>query len=170
MAAMLLGTTSMAQSVAGVNEQLFRELKKHPNRVAEIGVHRVQVVNDRYEPCATRKEGQYLRMITPDRGGYRVLVWTPDGHLLMAGSALDAAATDLHGPFRYYDAAGVLRAEGSYDHGNKIGAWERYDAQGAALVSKEYDGLDWEGKQVKLGLATKSPTLTSEQAMLIAGE
>ena len=49
----------------------------------------------------------------------------------------------------------TLRAEGRYVDGRKFGTWLRYDDLGRRLSDKQYDGLDWEGKQLKLGLASQ---------------
>ena len=65
----------------------------------------------------------------------------------------------LNGHFRYFDESGTLRAEGDYVNGQKFGTWTRFDDRGASLPAKEYDGLDWDAKQIKLGLASLSASL-----------
>jgi|GEM_PF-1657381 len=138
-----------------VDKELFDLLRKSPALAATCAASRIELVNDRYEPCARRKEARYIRTITPEKHGYTVRVQTPHGFTLMTGHYDDAAALVPHGDFRYYDHAGTLRAEGRYVDGRKFGTWLRYDDLGRRLSDKQYDGLDWEGKQLKLGLASQ---------------
>ncbi len=138
-----------------VDKELFDLLRKEPTRSTTHAASRMDVVNERFEPCARRKEAKYVRTITPAGHGYTVKVQTPHGFTLMTGLFKDAEATIPHGDFRYYDDAGTLRSEGRYVDGRKIGVWHRYDDRGQALSDKKYDGLDWEGLQLKLGLASQ---------------
>lgn len=138
-----------------VDKELFDLLRKQPTLSATHAASRIEVVNDRFEPCSSRKEARYVRTITSASTGYTVRVQTPHGFTLMTGHYADAAATVAHGDFRYYDDAGTLRAEGRFVEGRKFGVWHRYDDRGIRLDSKEYDGLDWEGQQIKLGLASQ---------------
>ena len=138
-----------------VDKELFELLRKQPTLSAMHSASRMDVVNDRFEPCARRKEAKYVRTITPTDHGYQVRVQTPHGFTLMTGTFADANATLAHGDFRFYDDAGTLRSEGRFVDGLKIGVWHRYDDRGQALSDKKYDGLDWEGMQLKLGLASQ---------------
>ncbi len=138
-----------------VDKELFDLIRKLPSLSTTHAESRMDVVNDRFEPCARRKEARYVRTITPIQHGYSVRVQTPHGFTLMTGMFKNEAATVPHGDFRYYDDAGTLRAEGRYVDGRKIGVWHRYDDRGVALSDKKYDGLDWEGMQLKLGLASQ---------------
>ncbi len=138
-----------------VDKELFDLLRKQPSLSTTHAESRMDVVNDRFEACARRKEARYVRTITPVQHGYSVRVQTPYGFTLMTGMFKNEAATVPHGDFRYYDDAGTLRAEGRYVDGRKIGVWHRYDDRGVALPDKKYDGLDWEGMQLKLGLASQ---------------
>lgn len=138
-----------------VDKELFDLLRKQPTVPAIHAESRIEVVNDRFEPCARKKEARYVRTITAVEHGYSVRVQTPHGFTLMTGIFKDEAATIPHGDFRYYDDAGTLRAEGRYVDGRKIGVWHRYDDRGVALSDKKYDGLDWEGMQLKLGLTSQ---------------
>jgi hypothetical protein len=165
----LVFATALVFSLQGINAQsnafpaeeseLFRLLRKDPTQAMIRGGEQVAVVNDRYEPCVKKKEARYLRVIAPDAAGYIVRVLTPHGIVLMHGKCADAQACVPDGQFFYYDDAGTLRAEGRYAKGRKVGTWHRYDDRGVALPDKEYPGLDWDGMQVKLGLATVSARL-----------
>ena len=138
-----------------MDKELFDLLRKQPTLSTTHAASRIDVVNDRFEPCARRKDARYVRTITPKEHGYEVRVQTPHGFTLMIGTFADAAATVAHGDFRYYDDAGTLRAEGRYVDGLKMGLWHRYNDRGQALSDKKYDGLDWEGMQLKLGLTSQ---------------
>ena len=138
-----------------VDKELFDLLRKQPTLSTTHAESRMDVVNDRFEPCIRRKDARYVRIVTPVKHGYSVRVQTPHGFTLMTGMFKNEAATVPHGDFRYYDDAGTLRAEGRYVDGRKIGVWHRYDDRGAALSDKKYDGLDWEGMQLKLGLISQ---------------
>jgi hypothetical protein len=156
--ALLISSGVYAQTSAFPEEdkELFHLLRKNPETVAPRGEGSVQVVDHRYEPCKRKKDARYLRIITPAEEGYTVRVIRPEGGLMMEGASKDAQGLVPHGKFRYYDGFGTLRAEGEYAEGIKTGTWCRFDEHGNALPAKEYDGLDWEGKEVKLGLASKS--------------
>lgn len=149
------GLLAQCSDVPRVDKELFELLRKQPTLSAIHAETRIDVVNDRFEPCARKKEARYVRTITPLKHGYAVRVQTPHGFTLMTGVFKDEGATIPHGDFRYYDDAGTLRAEGRYVDGRKIGVWRRYDDRGIALSDKTYDGLDWEGLQLKLGLASQ---------------
>ena len=138
-----------------VNDELFRQLRRQPALATVIDGHRVQVVNDRYEPCSHKKEARFLLVSTPVGAGHVVHVFGPDGTLLMEGHSLDPVAVVPDGVFRYYHGNGVASAVGRYVNGLKVGVWHRFDRQGGSLPDKEYDGLGWEEKQVKLGLVTE---------------
>lgn len=147
--------SAQCSDVPLVDKELFDLLRKQPMLSATHATSRIDVVNDRFEPCTRRRDARYVRTITPTPHGYSVRVQTPHGFTLMTGMFADADANVPHGDFRYYDDAGTLRAEGRYVDGLKMGVWHRYDDRGQALSDKEYDGLDWEGKQLKLGLASQ---------------
>lgn len=149
------GLQAQCSEVPLVDRELFDLLRKQPTFTTYHVTSRMDLVNDRFESCTKRKEARYVRTITPMSHGYAVRVQTPHGFTLMTGVFKDAAATMPHGDFRYYDDAGTLRAEGRYVDGRKIGVWHRYDDRGVAQSDKQYDGLDWEGLQVKLGLASQ---------------
>jgi hypothetical protein len=137
-------------------KELFHLLRRTPESAVARGGGSVQVVDHRYEPCKRKKEARYLRIVTPAEEGYTVRVVRPEGGVMMEGTSKDAEANVPHGHFRYYDAMGTLRAEGDYADGLKTGIWCRFDEHGNTLPSKEYDGLDWEGRELKLGLASMS--------------
>ena len=170
--ALMLCNAGWGQNDVTVNEDLYRQLRREPARTFQAGDHQVQVVNDRYEACSERRDARYMRVISPDGPGYRVLVWTPRGELLMAGQSLDASGAIPHGDFHYYDQNGTLRSEGRYSNGVKIGVWHRYDAKGQAMSDKEYDGLNWDDEQVKLGLAsiTRADDQLAVDRPVLAGE
>ncbi len=149
------GLQAQCSEVPLVDKELFDLLRKQPTLSTTLAETLIEVVNDRFEPCTKRKDARYVRTITPTVHGYSVRVQTPHGFTLMTGVFKDPDATVAHGDFRYYDDAGMLRAEGRYVDGQKIGVWQRYDDRGQALSDKKYDGLDWEGMQLKLGLASQ---------------
>lgn len=147
-----------------IDRELFDLLRKAPTMSTVHAASRMDVVNDRFESCAHKKEARYVRTVTPAPHGFSVRVQTPHGFTLMTGMFKDEAATIPHGDFRYYDDAGTLRAEGRYVDGRKIGVWHRYDDRGRALSDKRYDGLDWEGMQLQLGLTSQCCSLEDTAA------
>ncbi len=153
--------SALAQSepVAQVETEFFNSYRRNPSGTVVAKPERIELVNARFEPCASKKEALYLREITPVSNGYLLRVVKTDGRVLMTGGSTDPHGKVLNGHFRYYDESGTLRAEGDYVNGQKIGTWTRFDDRGAALPAKEYDGLDWDAKQIKLGLATLSASI-----------
>ncbi len=157
-AVLLLSSASLSaqcSEIPLVDKDFFDLLRKQPTQQAICAESRIEVVNDQFQPCAHRKDARYLRTITPTSNGFAVRVQTPHGFTLMTGHFADPSATVAHGDFRYYDDAGTLRASGRYVDGRKIGVWHRFDDRGQALSDKKYDGLDWEGMQLKLGLTSQ---------------
>lgn len=139
-------------------DPLFKELRKHPTEQVMLNDQRVEVVNARYETCTEKRDVRYLRIMEAEGNGFLVRVIGQYGRPLMIGHTLDAEGRVPHGAFQYFDEAGTLRAEGSFTNGRKVGIWKRYDMMGQMLMEKEYDGLEWDEKQVKLGIATLSRT------------
>ncbi len=159
---MLSAQSTQAQSptFAAVDpDVLFRSMCKAPGKSVIINAQRIDLVNARFEPCTTRNEARYFRVTTPVPDGFLVRVMTLDGVVRMTGACTDATARMPNGPFHYYDDGGTLRAEGRYVNGLKSGIWHRYDDRGASLTDKEYDGLDWPGEQMKLGMTSMSAQL-----------
>jgi hypothetical protein len=154
-------TSAQAQSepVAKVETEFFNSYRRNPPKAVVAKPERIELVNARFEPCASKKEALYLREVTPVSNGYLLRVVKADGRVMMTGASSDPHGKVLNGHFRYYDEGGTLRAEGDYVNGQKIGTWTRFDDRGAELPAKEYDGLDWDAKQIKLGLASLSASL-----------
>lgn len=166
-AALMLSVPALnAQGPASDARELFKELRKEPTRsIVRNGEH-ISAVNARYEPCATKKEARYFRVLTRTPvGQYDARITSPDGRILMRGTYADASGQVPHGSFIYYDDAGTVRAKGAYVNGIKTGTWERFDDRGAMLPPKEYTGLDWDGMQVHIGLASVSATLDQNLAV-----
>lgn len=156
---LLVAQTTLAQGRSSdpITEPLAHvDMPKSAAALPVFGGTRIDMVNARYEPCYDMGEVSYLRVITPTLDGYSVRVIGVDGHIRVQGIASDAFGLVPHGLYRYYDSTGALRSEGAYFNGVKTGTWHRYDDLGLAMTDKEYDGLDWEGQQVKLGLTSVS--------------
>jgi len=150
-------TQAQSSTFAAVDTHvLFRSMRNSPEQPVIINAQRIDLVNARFESCISKKEARYFRVTTPVPDGFLVRVMTLDGAVRMTGACADAAAKMPNGPFHYYDDGGTLRAEGRYVNGLKSGIWHRYDDRGAALSDKEYDGLDWQGEEVKLGMTSMS--------------
>jgi hypothetical protein len=150
-------TAAQGPSRIPVAEQLANPyVQKSPEALPVFGGARMDMVNARYEPCYGTEDVHYLRVITPYLDGYSVHIVGVDGLTRVHGITSDALGLVPHGLFRYYDSTGALRSEGAYVNGVKTGTWHRYDDLGLALTDREYDGLDWEGQQLKLGLTSMS--------------
>lgn len=154
-------TAAMAAPLppAGVAlDEVFRALRKEPLEPVHLEGARYDLVNDRFEPCGSRKEarqhGRFIRRIAPSEHGWSVQVTDTEGVLRMEGNSLDLDGTVFDGPFRFYDANGQLNAEGHFDRGRKAGTWSRYAPNGDRLTAKEYHAEDWDAMQVRLGLAS----------------
>ncbi len=154
-------TSVQAQSepLAQVETEFFNSYRRNPPKAVVAKPERIDLVNARFEPCASKKEGLFVREITPMSNGYLVRIVKADGRVLMTGGSSDPLGKVLNGHFRYYDEDGTLRAEGDYVNNQKFGTWTRFDDRGTSLPAKEYDGLDWDAKQIKLGLASLSASL-----------
>lgn len=142
---------------------IHHELLRTPEASFLANTTRYVMVNDRMEDLRTRKqakrEGRYIKSITPGRIGWCVRVHTLTGRCILEATSLDPTGNVLSGPCTYYDAAGTVRAVGQYERGIKSGTWKRFDARGNELPDKVYYAEDWDGMQVRIGLSTLSPTL-----------
>lgn len=155
----LASAQAQSEPIAKVETEFFNSYRRNPPKSVVAKPERIELVNARFEPCASRKEALYLREITPVANGYLLRVVKADGRVMMTGGSSDPFGKVLNGHFRYYDESGTLRAEGDHVNGQKFGTWTRFDDRGASLPAKEYDGLDWDAKQIKLGLTSLSASL-----------
>lgn len=155
----LASAQAQSEPIAKLETEFFNSYRRNPPKSVVAKPERIELVNARFEPCASRKEALYLREITPVANGYLLRVVKADGQVMMTGGSSDPLGKVLNGHFRYYDGSGTLRAEGDYVNGQKFGTWTRFDDRSGELPAKEYDGLNWDAKQIKLGLASLSASL-----------
>jgi hypothetical protein len=166
---LLAGLSAQAGTGEGLSSHIAsirQELLRAPDATLLLNTTRYVMVNDRLEDLTTRKaakrEGRYIKTITPARIGWSVKAYTLSGVCILDATSLDPMGNVLSGPCTYYDGAGTMRATGQYEHGIKGGTWKRYDDRGNELPEKTYYAEDWDAMQVRVGLSTISPTLEQE--------
>jgi len=57
---------------------------------------------------------------------------------MMAGTYLDAALTLPQGEFVYFFANGMKESQGMYEAGQRVGAWQRWNFDGAQKPDRYY--------------------------------
>ncbi len=60
------------------------------------------------------------------------------GEVMMSGTYLDEALTIPQGEFVYFFANGVKESQGVYEAGQRVGAWQRWNFDGAQKPDRYY--------------------------------
>ena len=60
------------------------------------------------------------------------------GEVMMSGTYLDEALTIPQGEFVYFFANGVKESQGEYEAGQRVGAWQRWNFDGAQKPDRYY--------------------------------
>ncbi|MDP4630473.1 MAG: hypothetical protein NWS89_04960 [Flavobacteriales bacterium] len=60
------------------------------------------------------------------------------GEVMMTGTYLDEALTIPQGEFVYFFANGVKESQGLYEAGQRVGAWQRWNFDGAQKPDRYY--------------------------------
>lgn len=90
-------------------------------------------------PCTRGTATYELRATGTDDGSHPATIHTLDGRLKARGSYADACHLEPHGTFTFYHDNGSVESTGAYVHGERSGAWKRFDLFGRELTEKYYD-------------------------------
>ena len=60
------------------------------------------------------------------------------GEVMMSGTYLDEALTIPQGEFVYFFANGIKESQGLYEAGQRVGAWQRWNFDGAQKPDRYY--------------------------------
>jgi hypothetical protein len=82
---------------------------------------------------------KYTRTITKiGESLYQAQINFQTGELMMTGTYLDEALTIPQGEFVYFFANGTKESQGLYEAGQRVGAWQRWNFDGAQKPDRYY--------------------------------
>ena len=82
---------------------------------------------------------KYTRTITKiGESLYQAQINFQTGELMMTGTYLDEALTIPQGEFVYFFANGIKESQGLYEAGQRVGAWQRWNFDGAQKPDRYY--------------------------------
>jgi antitoxin component YwqK of YwqJK toxin-antitoxin module len=82
---------------------------------------------------------KYTRTITKvNESLYEVKINFQTGELMMSGTYLDEGLTLAQGEFVYFFANGIKESQGMYESGQRVGAWQRWNFDGAQKPDRYY--------------------------------
>ena len=82
---------------------------------------------------------KFTRTITKvNESLFEVKINFQTGELMMSGTYLDQALTIAQGEFVYFFANGTKESQGLYDAGQRVGAWQRWNFDGAQKPDRYY--------------------------------
>ncbi|MEY3835957.1 MAG: hypothetical protein RI989_1385, partial [Bacteroidota bacterium] len=85
---------------------------------------------------AAAKYTRTITEVTPSL--FEVKINFQTGELMMTGTYLDEALTIAQGEFVYFFANGVKESQGLYESGQRVGAWQRWNFDGAQKPDRYY--------------------------------
>lgn len=98
-----------------------------------------QMLDAQLNVTKNRAASKYTRTITKlNESRYQVKINFQTGELMMTGTYLDEALTIADGEFVYFFATGSKESQGLYSKGTRVGAWQRWNFDGAQKPDRYY--------------------------------
>lgn len=98
-----------------------------------------QLLDAQLNVTKNKSAAKYTRTITKlSESLYQVQINFQTGELMMTGTYLDEALTIPQGEFVYFFANGVKESQGLYEAGQRVGAWQRWNFDGAQKPDRYY--------------------------------
>ncbi len=98
-----------------------------------------QLLDAQLNVTKNKAAAKYTRTITKvGESLYQAQVNFQTGELMMTGTYLDEALTIPQGEFVYFFANGVKESQGLYEAGQRVGAWQRWNFDGAQKPDRYY--------------------------------
>lgn len=98
-----------------------------------------QLLDAQLNVTKNKAAAKYTRTITKvGESLYQAQVNFLTGELMMTGTYLDEALTIPQGEFVYFFANGVKESQGLYEAGQRVGAWQRWNFDGAQKPDRYY--------------------------------
>ena len=98
-----------------------------------------QMLDAQLNVTKNKASAKYTRTITKvSESLYQAQINFQTGELMMTGTYLDEALTIPQGEFVYFFANGVKESQGLYEAGQRVGAWQRWNFDGAQKPDRYY--------------------------------
>lgn len=98
-----------------------------------------QLLDAQLNVTKNKAAAKYTRTITKvNETLYQAQINFQTGELMMTGTYLDEALTLPQGEFVYFFANGVKESQGMYEAGQRVGAWQRWNFDGAQKPDRYY--------------------------------
>jgi len=98
-----------------------------------------QLLDAQLNVTKNKATAKFTRTITKvNESLFEVKINFQTGELMMSGTYLDQALTIAQGEFVYFFANGTRESQGLYDAGQRVGAWQRWNFDGAQKPDRYY--------------------------------
>jgi hypothetical protein len=98
-----------------------------------------QLLDAQLNITKNKTTAKYTRTITKiGESLYQAQINFQTGELMMTGTYLDEALTIPQGEFVYFFANGTKESQGLYEAGQRVGAWQRWNFDGAQKPDRYY--------------------------------
>jgi outer membrane lipoprotein-sorting protein len=98
-----------------------------------------QLLDAQLNVTKSKAAAKYTRTITKvTESLFEVKINFQTGELMMTGTYLDEALTIAEGEFVYFFANGIKESQGLYASGQRVGAWQRWNFDGAQKPDRYY--------------------------------
>jgi hypothetical protein len=98
-----------------------------------------QLLDAQLNITKNKSTAKYTRTITKiGESLYQAQINFQTGELMMTGTYLDEALTIPQGEFVYFFANGTKESQGLYEAGQRVGAWQRWNFDGAQKPDRYY--------------------------------
>lgn len=98
-----------------------------------------QMLDAQLNVTKNKATAKYTRTITKvSESLYQAQINFQTGELMMTGTYLDEALTIPQGEFVYFFANGIKESQGLYEAGQRVGAWQRWNFDGAQKPDRYY--------------------------------
>jgi len=98
-----------------------------------------QLLDAQLNVTKSKAAAKYTRTITKvTESLFEVKINFQTGELMMTGTYLDEALTIAEGEFVYFFANGIKESQGLYASGQRVGAWQRWNFDGAQKADRYY--------------------------------
>ena len=98
-----------------------------------------QLLDAQLNVTKNKSAAKYTRTITKvGESLYQAQINFQTGEVMMTGTYLDEALTIPQGEFVYFFANGIKESQGLYEAGQRVGAWQRWNFDGAQKPDRYY--------------------------------
>ena len=97
-----------------------------------------QLLDAQMNVTKNKAAAKFTRSITKVNESFEVKVNFQTGELMMTGTYMDESLSIAQGEFVYFFANGIKESQGLYESGIRVGAWQRWNFDGAQKPDRYY--------------------------------